>query len=93
MANYEVLYILSPDLKEEERDSVIGKFKKYVEDRGGAVGTIDKWGQRTLTYPIKFKKDGYYILMNFQSSEQTSIDMGKLMLISESILRHMIVRK
>lgn len=93
MAKYEVLYILSPAITEEERDSVIDKFKKFVEERDGVVGTIDKWGIKTLAYPIKFKKEGYYILMNYQSPEQTSIDMGKLMLISESILRHIIIKK
>ncbi len=93
MANYEVLYILSPALSEEERESVIEKFKKFIEERDGVVGEINKWGMKTLAYSIKFKKEGYYILMNFKSPEQTSIDMGKLMLINESILRHMIIKK
>jgi len=93
MANYEVLYILSPALSEEERESVIEKFKKFIEERDGVVGEINKWGMKTLAYSIKFKKEGFYILMNFKSPEQTSIDMGKLMLINESILRHMIIKK
>ncbi|NCB48644.1 MAG: 30S ribosomal protein S6 [Clostridia bacterium] len=93
MANYEVLYILSPALSEEERESVIDKFKKFVEERDGVVGGIDKWGMRTLTYAIKFKKEGFYVLMNFKSPAETSIDMGKLMLINESILRHIIIKK
>jgi len=93
MANYEVLYILSPAISDEEREAVINKFKKFVEERNGVVGTIDKWGLKTLAYPIKFKKEGYYFLMNYQSPEQTSIDMGKLMLINESILRHIIIKK
>lgn len=93
MAKYEVLYILSPALSEEERESVIEKFKKFIEERDGVVGEINKWGMRTLAYSIKFKKEGFYVLMSYQSPEQTSIDMGKLMLINESILRHMIIKK
>jgi small subunit ribosomal protein S6 len=93
MQNYEVLYILSPDITDEERQAVIDKFKKFVEDRSGVVGAIDKWGLKTLAYPIKFKKEGHYVLMNYQSSEQASIEMGKLMLITENILRHIIIKK
>lgn len=93
MANYEVLYVLSPALSEEEREAVIDKFKKFVEERDGVISGIDKWGMRTLTYSIKFKKEGFYVLMNYQSPAETSIDMGKLMLINESILRHIIIKK
>ncbi len=93
MAKYEVLFILSPDATDEEREAVIAKFKKYVEDGKGSDVRIDKWGLKTLAYPIKFKKEGHFVLMNFDSPEQTAIDMGKLMLITEGILRHMIVKK
>jgi len=93
MANYEVLYILSPSISEEERDNTIAKFKDYVESNGGSVAGIDKWGLKPLAYPIKFKNEGHYVLMNYASSGETSIAMGKLMLINDNILRHIIVKK
>ena len=57
MSKYEVLYVISPKLSEEERECVIAKFKGYVEQKGGTVSGIDKWGVRTLAYPIKFQKE------------------------------------
>ena len=93
MSNYEVLYILSPSLSDEERDALISKFKSYVEAEKGTVSGIDKWGLKNLAYPIKFKKEGYYVLMTYSASSQTSNAMGKLMLITEGILRHIIVKK
>lgn len=93
MLNYEVLYILSPDLKDEEREAISNKFKDFIEKDSGSVARIDKWEKRTLAYPIKFKKEGYYVLMTYSSSPKTSIAMGKLMLITEGILRYLIVRK
>lgn len=93
MNNYEVLYILSPDLTEEEREALIAKFKKYVEDAKGSVAGIDKWGVKPLCYPIKFKNEGFYVLMNYSAPKEDSIAMGKLMLITEGILRHIIVKK
>jgi len=93
MAKYEVLYIISPDLKDDERDAMIDKFKKFVEDAGGTVAGVDKWGVKQLAYPIKFKKEGFYVLMNYTLSKQKSIELGKLMLITENLLRHIIVAK
>lgn len=93
MAKYEVLYVISPDLTDEEKDAIIDKFKKYVEDNSGTVAGIDKWGNRALAYPIKFKKEGYYVLMNYELGKEESTALGKLMLITDNILRHIIVCK
>ena len=93
MANYEVLYILSPSISDEERESVIAKFKSYIESNNGTIAGIDKWGLKPLAYPIKFKNEGHYVLMTYSSSAETSTAMGKLMLINENILRHIIVKK
>ena len=93
MANYEILYILSPSITDEEREATIAKFKDYVESNNGTVAGIDKWGLKTLAYPIKFKKEGHYVLMTYAAPAETSIAMGKLMLINDNILRHIIVKK
>ncbi len=93
MANYEVLYILSPSITDEEREATIKKFKDYVESNNGTVAGIDKWGLKALAYPIKFKTEGHYVLMNYSLNAESSIAMGKLMLINENILRHIIVKK
>lgn len=93
MTNYEVLYVISPTLAEEEREAVIGKFKAMIENAKGTISGIDKWGIKTLAYPIKFQKEGYYVLMTYSCDSETSIAMGKLMLITEPILRHVIVKK
>ncbi len=93
MTNYEVLYVISPSLSDEEREAVISKFKAMVENAKGTVSGIDKWGMKTLAYPIKFKKEGYYVLMTYSCDSATSTAMGKLMLITEPILRHIIVKK
>ncbi len=93
MVNYEILYILSPSISEEEREATIKKFKDYIETNGGTVAGIDKWGLKPLAYAIKFKNEGFYVLMNYSAPSEASIAMGKLMLINENILRHIIVKK
>ena len=48
MTNYEVLYIISPSVSEEEREALIAKFKSFVESKSGTVAGIDKWGLKNL---------------------------------------------
>ena len=90
---YEILYILSPSISEEEREKLIKKFSDYITSKKGTVAQIDKWGIKKLAYPIAFKNEGYYILMNYACEPQVSNDMEKLMLITDGILRTLITRK
>lgn len=93
MNNYELLFILSPSINDEEKDALINKFKEQIEKAGGTVANVDKWGLKKLAYPIKFKSEGFYVLMNFTSDAQTSQAVEKLMLITDNILRCLTIRK
>lgn len=93
MTNYEVLYIISPSISEEEREALIAKFKSYVEAKSGTVAGIDKWGLKKLAYPISFKTEGFYVLMNYAAPAEVSAAMESLMRITDGILRAIVVRK
>lgn len=93
MNKYELLYIISSDVSEEKREELIKKFSTYVETKGGVVEGIDKWGMKKLAYPINFKNEGFYVLMNIQLNAAEVDAMAKLMNITEGIVRQMFVRK
>lgn len=93
MNKYELLYIISSDASEEQREELIKKFASYVESKDGSVDGMDKWGMRKLAYPINFKTEGYYVLMNITMNPQEVDAMSKLMNITEGIVRHLFVRK
>ena len=93
MPNYEVLYILNPSIAEEERKALIAKFKDYVETKNGTVAGIDKWGLKKLAYPISFKTEGFYVLMNYAAAAEVSTSMESLMRITDGILRCIVVKK
>lgn len=93
MNKYELLYIIESDVAEDKREELIKKFASYVENKNGTVESIDKWGMKKLAYPINFKNEGYYVLMNI-TMNPTDVDaMAKLMNITEGIVRQMFVRK
>ncbi len=93
MNKYELLYIIAQDVTEEKREALIAKFKTLVEEKGGEIAGIDKWGMRKLAYPINFKNEGFYVLMNFSSKPEVIDGMSKLMNITDGIVRHMFVKK
>ncbi len=93
MNKYEVLYIISADLPEDKREELIKKFSSYVENKKGTVLGIDKWGMRKLAYPINFKNEGFYVLMNIELAPAEVDAMAKLMNITEGIVRQIFVKK
>ena len=64
-ANYEAVYILNPDLTEEQIAALVERFKSVVE-ANGTVSEVNEWGKRRLAYPINDLMDGYYVLMTFK---------------------------
>ncbi len=90
---YELLYIISQDANDEQKEMLINKFSKMVEDKGGNVLSLEKIGTKKFAYPINFKHEGYYVLMTFEAKPEVVEEMNKLMNITEHIVRQMFVRK
>ena len=93
MNKYELLYIIEADVNEEKREEIIKKFTSYVENKKGTVDALDRWGMKKLAYPINFKNEGFYVLMNVTMNPDDVDAMSKLMNITEGVVRHMFVRK
>ena len=90
---YELLYIISQDANDEQKEALINKFQKMVEDKGGNVLSLEKVGMKKFAYPINFKNEGFYVLMTFEAASEVVNEMNKLMNITEHIVRQMFVRK
>ena len=93
MNKYELLFIIASDASEEKREQLIAKFKALIEEKGGVIAGVDKWGMKKFAYPINFKNEGYYVLVNFESNPEIVDGISKLMNITDGIVRHMFVKK
>ena len=89
---YEAFYILRPDLKQAELNAQIQRFQKVVTDGGGTVANVGEWDRRKLSYEIKGHKEGVYVLMNFEADSATQNELGRLMRISDDVIRHTILK-
>lgn len=93
MRKYELMYIIKPDLDEEQTTAVIEKFSTLITENGGEEPAIDKWGKRRLAYEIKDYREGFYVLVNFMGEPGTAQELDRVMKISDDILRFMIISK
>ena len=93
MNKYELMYIVSCDATEEQREALIEKYKAMVEAKGGVVLGIDKLGMKKFAYKIDYKTEGFYVLMNFEASADVVKEMNNSMNIADLVVRQMFVRK
>lgn len=93
MNKYELMYIISADANDAEKEALVEKFKALVENKGGVVSGVDKLGMKKFAYKIDFKTEGYYVLMNFEAPAEVVKEMNNLMNITDFVVRQMFVRK
>ncbi|MGB9910228.1 MAG: 30S ribosomal protein S6 [Candidatus Hydrothermia bacterium] len=92
MRNYEMMVIIDPLISDEERDGLIGKLKSIIEKRGKVTG-MEIWGKRELAYEINHRKEGFYVIFNFESDNETLQELKQEMRMNKSYLRNLILRK
>ena len=93
MNKYEVLYILQGDASEDVNTACADKFAALVADLGGTVSTVDKWGVKKFAYPINYKTEGYYVLMNFEAEPTVPAELERQMRNDENVVRFMVTKK
>ncbi|WCK54510.1 30S ribosomal protein S6 [Aneurinibacillus sp. Ricciae_BoGa-3] len=93
MRKYEVMYILRPDLQEEAVKADVERFAAVITDNGGEMEKVNEQGKKRLAYEINDFREGYYVLMNFQSEPAAVNEMERLMKISDDVIRYLIVRE
>ncbi len=86
---YEALYIINPQLTEEDTKALVEKFKAMVEAEG-TLSALDEWGKRRLAYPIEDLAEGYYVLMNFEAKPEFPAELDRVMKITDGIMRCLI---
>ena len=94
MKKYEVMYIVRPNLSEDELAAVVKKFNDVLATKNSKVVNVTEMGQRELAYEIKKYRSGYYYVVDVEASDDKAIkEFDRLALISGDIIRHLITNK
>ena len=91
-ANYEVVFVVDPAQGEEAVATQVNNFKTLIEQNGSNV-EVEEWGTRKLAYPINYKTEGYYVLVNFTSAPEFPRELDRKLRIADGIMRSLIVCK
>jgi small subunit ribosomal protein S6 len=93
LRDYEILYIVRPELDEERLNEAIATVNRLIENLGGKSQKTDIWGRRRLAYEVRHLREGQYVLTDFQVEPARVPEMEATLKISETVFRHLIVRK
>ena len=89
---YELMYIINPNLSEEETAAVVEKFKALVEQKG-TLEEMEEMGKSKLAYEINYISEGYYVLVKFTSGPDIPAELDRVLGITDGILRSLITRR
>ncbi|MBC7196914.1 MAG: 30S ribosomal protein S6 [Deferribacterales bacterium] len=92
MRTYETLFIVNPDLTQEDAVSVFEKFKTLVTENGGEIINDEAWGKLRLAYEIERKTEGYYFLIQFNSDVNVPAELEKRFKYDESVIRFIVIK-
>ena len=92
MRIYEELFILRPDLTDEEMDPFAEQLQQVITGAGGTVDKLEKWGKRKLAYRIGKREEGFYILIQFTSGPSVVKELERRLRVSDLVLKYLTVR-
>jgi small subunit ribosomal protein S6 len=92
MRNYELMYIIRPDVELETVQALMEKFQGIIVN-GGEIVKNDIMGKRRLAYEINKHREGTYVLVHFTAPATVVTELERVLKITDEIIRHMIVRQ
>ncbi|MBE9047443.1 30S ribosomal protein S6 [Pleurocapsales cyanobacterium LEGE 10410] len=90
--NYEMMYILRPDLSEDQVGESIDKYKNYLNENSAENLDIQVRGKRRLAYPVGKYLDGIYVQMNYEADGTQNAPLERMMRLSEDTIRYLTIK-
>jgi small subunit ribosomal protein S6 len=92
VSNYELVYIINPNITEEAMPEVINKISDLVKKNGGNVAEVIPWGKKKFSYPVKKFNEGNYILAKIDVEPGSLKKIDASLKMDENILRHLMIK-
>jgi small subunit ribosomal protein S6 len=89
---YEVMFIVRPDMTEEDQDKLVATMEGYVATAGGAVKNVERMGKRRLAYVVRKFQDGIYVLMVLEGDGAVVKELERRLRVTEPVIKFITVR-
>lgn len=90
MRDYEVIFVIHPELDETAVNDIVEKVKGWVTDAGGAITKVDLWGKRKLAYTIRKQREGQYVMIRTQMLPAFGAELERNLRFTEPIMRFLV---
>lgn len=91
MRDYELVFILRPDLDEAAISEQIDRVKTWIAEASGKVEKVDLWGKRKLAFPIRKQIEGHYVLMHFSMETAYGQTLERNLRFTEPVIRFLLI--
>ncbi len=92
MRKYEIMYIIRPNLLEEDRKKLIESLNDIFSSMDSEVTKVNEWGMRDLAYEIQDFKKGYYVVLDVKATEEARAEFDRIIRLKEEVIRYLIIK-
>ncbi len=92
MRRYETIYIVNPNVSDEEYHEISKKYNSLIENRNGVIVKTQEWGKQRMAYPVKKFYNGFYFLLDFCADPGVTAELVRNFKIDERILKHQTIK-
>lgn len=92
MKYYETLYIINPNLPEEDYRETLLKFNNLIEKNKGVLIRVEEWGKKSLAYPVKKFDKGYYVLVRYCGEPETASELERDLRLDDRSIRFQTIK-
>src|SRR5438132_3197535 len=89
---YELMFIVRPDMPEEEQDKLIATLESAITSSGGAMKKVERMGKRRLAYTVRRFFEGVYILLTIEGSGGLVHELERRLRVTEQVIKFLSVR-
>jgi small subunit ribosomal protein S6 len=92
VAGYELIYIVSPEVTDEDLSKLIEKMSQSISNVGGNVVEVNTWGRKRMAYPIKKFAEGNYVFTRLELDPASMKDLEANIRLSDEVIRHLMIK-
>ncbi len=92
MRTYELMFIMRPDIAEEEQEKIISTLESSVTGAGGTLKNVERMGKRRLAYVVRKFQDGIYVLLHIEGPGAAIHEVERRLRVTEPVIKFLTVR-
>ncbi|MGH9432984.1 MAG: 30S ribosomal protein S6 [Terriglobia bacterium] len=92
MHKYEVIFIVRPDLPDEEIEKLIAHMGTFATEAGGKMEKVEKMGRRRLAYRVERQREGFFVLFVLEGSGDTVKELERRLKVTDTVIKFMTIR-